>query len=155
MKNKTRKEGGQPGNKNAEKWTEEIALELGQGMVEWLRPKYVKDKKTGKTTDLHASNFFYEDYVINEQDLHPNIIGYLSKKFDSFYELEKKAMKVQELKLCRYGIAKGLNPAVLIFVLKNKHGFRDKQDIEVSGNMSYEISEKFLPKGKAKKGNGK
>jgi len=126
-----RKEGGQPGNKNAEKWTEEIALELGQGMVEWLRPKYKEDKK-GKVTDLHSSNFFYEDYVINERDLYPGIVSHLCERFESFSKLEKKAMKVQELKLCRYGIAKGLNPAVLIFVLKNKHGFRDRLDIDAN-----------------------
>ena len=152
--NKTGKRGGQFENKNAEKWTEKLALELGHGMIDWLRPKYEEDKK-GKVTDIHSSNFFYEDYVINEKDLYPSVISYLSETFESFSKLQKKAKKIQELKLCSFGLAGSLNPAITCFVLKNHHNYRDRQDIEMTGSLTYELSEKFMPKGKKKKGNEK
>ncbi len=107
-------EGGQPGNKNAEKWTEQIALDLGNELINWI-----------KLDD----NIFFEDFLYIVKDLHPNIIGYLSKKYKSFNELLKRSKKIQELKLVKLGIKDKLQPAMTIFVLKNHHNYKDKQEI--------------------------
>jgi hypothetical protein len=60
----------------------------------------------------------------------------LSNKFTSFSEIIKKAKQIQEAKLVEHGVFNNLNAPVTIFVLKNHHGYRDKQDIEHSGEIN-------------------
>lgn len=127
-----RKGGGQPGNKNAEKWTEEKAIRIANGLIRWLRPKK-KVLKDGKVTDTHAVNIFYEEYIVIIKGLYPDFIGNMCEKFSSFSDLIKKAKKIQEIKLIKHGTGNNLNPGVTCFVLKNHHGYRDH--VELSGNV--------------------
>ena len=114
-----RKRGGQPENKNAEIWTEEIALQLGSDLIKWLIET--------------PENMYYSEYLTMERDIHPNIIGQMRDKFVSFRELIKKAKEIQKIKLIKYGTANKLNPAVTIFVLKNHHDMTDKRDYTSGG----------------------
>ena len=107
--------GGQEGNKNAEKWTEEKALELGNEMIEWL-------KKDG--------NVFYGEFLSVVKDLYPNTISYLEGKFESFLYLKKKAQKIQEFKLLNKGLNNEVNPTITIFTLKNHHNYKDKSEVD-------------------------
>jgi len=125
-------EGGQPGNKNAEKWTEELALQLGNELIEWLSPKLETDKNTGKTVDIHAANIFKIEFLAIYKRLHKDIIGDLAAKFRSFADLIKIADNIQEAKLLKHGSANNLNAGVTCFVLKNHHGYTDK--VEHLGN---------------------
>ena len=97
------------------KWTEQKALQLGIDMIEWQK----KD----------AINIFWEEFLVIERDLYPDVINYLCKKYTSFLKLIEKARKIQELKLQKYGSADKLNAAITKFVLINKHGWRDKQEV--------------------------
>jgi len=106
--------GGQPGNKNAEKYNEEFALKLGNDLIEWLK--------------VLPSNILFEEFFYFKFDgnLHPNNISKLSQKFDSFSHLIKRAKKMQEIKLQKYAGSAILNSSMAIFCLKNHHNFRDK-----------------------------
>jgi len=126
-------EGGQPGNKNAEKWTEGLALQLGNELIEWLLPKLETDKKTGKTVDVHAANIFKIEFLAIYKRLHKDIIADLAGKFGSFADLLKTADNIQEAKLLKHGSANNLNAGVTCFVLKNHHGYADK--VELAGNV--------------------
>jgi hypothetical protein len=97
------------------KWTKAKAVQLGEDLIAWQN----KD----------AINIFWEEFLVMERNLHPNVIGYLCKKFSSFSDLIGKARKIQELKLQKYGTADKLNAAITKFVLINKHGWREKQEL--------------------------
>lgn len=102
-----------PGNKMAEDWDEKTALELGKGLLDWIK-------------DGGVQNIFYNEYLIIQMDLHPNIVSYLSKKFTSFNELIEKSKKIQELKLLKFGVLDKTNAPITKFVLANNHGYSDK-----------------------------
>lgn len=114
--------GGQPKNNNAEKWTEEKALELGNKLIEWMRSQ--------------PQNIWFQDFLYIQNDYEYNILHYLSEKFDSFSTLKKKADAIQEFKMQRYANSKYINPTIAVFNLKNKHGWTDRREdkLELSGN---------------------
>lgn len=96
-----------------EKWTEKKALELGNDLLNWLREKDTDNQDKG--------NIFYEEFLVIERDLYPQLISYLSDKFTSFLNLIEKAKKIQEIKLYSYGVADRLNANMTKFVLINEH----------------------------------
>lgn len=114
-----------------EKWTEQAALELGKELIEWLKEKDEDGEDKG--------NIFYEEFLVIENDYYPDLVGYLSEKFSSFFDLIKKAEKIQELKLQKYGVGDRLNSSMTKFVLANKHGWKEKQEI----NLPSKIKIKF------------
>lgn len=99
------------GNKAAEKWTLEEAMELGVGLLRWLRKK---------------NNVFYADYLHIENDYAADILVDLAVKYEPFADLKRRADRIQESKLCKLGISNAA--AMPIFILKNKHGYRDRHD---------------------------
>ena len=104
-----------------EKWTEEKALQLANDLINWLKEKDSEGNDKG--------NIFYEEFLIIERDLYPEIIAYLRDKFPSFLKLLEKANKIQELKLQKFGTADRLNAAMTKFVLINKHNWCEKQEL--------------------------
>jgi hypothetical protein len=101
-----------------EKWTEEIALQLGNDLIDWLKAKDEDGEDVG--------NIFYKEFLIIEKDLHPNKISQLSDKFSSFRELIEKAKKIQEIKLVKYGVGDRLNATMTKFTLTNNHGWTEQ-----------------------------
>jgi hypothetical protein len=127
-----KKEGGQPGNNNAVKWTEEIVIELGKDLIEWLMPKYIQDPKNkNELTDDHAGNIFFEKFLVVEKDLYPHAITYLKDNFKSFLQYLKKAKKLQEMKLQEFAIHKNIDTTMAIFLLKHHHKFTDRSQVEL------------------------
>ena len=104
-----------------EKWTEERALQLGNELINWLKEKDSEGNDKG--------NIFYEEFLIIEKDLYPQIVSFLKEKFPSFLKLLEKANKIQELKLQKFGTADRLNAAMTKFVLINKHNWCEKQEL--------------------------
>lgn len=96
-----------------EKWTEKKAIDLGDELIKWLNEVDENNQDKG--------NIFFEEFIVIVKDFYPDLIGYLCKKFTSFLELIKKAKKIQELKLYKYGIADRLNAQMTKFVLINEH----------------------------------
>ena len=116
----------QKGNKAAEKWTEEKALNFGQEMLQWML-----------TAD---ENIFFEEFIFMVApflDDYENITinvdtpAYLSKKFKSFFELQEKSRKLQELKLKKFGSFDKLNVSMAKFLLSAEHGLSEKSRTEV------------------------
>jgi len=110
------------GNKVAEKWTLDEVMKLGNDLINWMKAKDENDNDKG--------NIFYEDFLCIENDYYEELISYLCDKFEPFLKLIKKAKKIQELKLIKFGIADRLQPTMTIFVLKNHHNYKDKSEIE-------------------------
>lgn len=104
-----------------EKWTEERALQLGNDLINWLKAKDEDGNDKG--------NIFFEEFLTMEKDLYPELTKYLSDKFSSFFKLLEQAKKIQEIKLMKFGTTNQLNATMTKFVLINKHGWRDKQEI--------------------------
>lgn len=125
MAGNTGRGGGQYGNKNAEKWTEEKSLKLANDLINWLKKP---------TLEGEGNNLFYEEFLVMERDLHPNTIRELCKKFSSFRDLIDKSKKIQETKLRRYGVGDKLNASMTKFVMINNHGYKsEKQDLNLGG----------------------
>jgi hypothetical protein len=116
---KKRKRGGQPENKNAEKWTEEDALCLASALIAWLRPRF----KDG--VDLHANNYYCNTFLVIENNYNKSTIDYLSKKFASFSEMLKTAREIQEIKIAQAALMGYVNKTMAIFFLKAKHGWQE------------------------------
>jgi len=93
------------------KWTEKKAINLGEDLIKWLKDKDEEGEDKG--------NMFFEEFLIIEKNLYPDLIRYLSEKFNSFYELIEKAKKIQEIKLVKYGVGDRLNATMTKFVLIN------------------------------------
>lgn len=117
-------------------WTEERAIELGNGLIAWMNEK--------------DTNIFYKDYIRLNYNYSPQLISELSNKYKSFSELIKNAKSIQETKLCKQAlfsteIVKSqytvstetksrilekktntkTNPIGAIFLLKTKHGYTE------------------------------
>lgn len=131
--------GGQIGNKNAEKWTEEKATDLGNELLAWLmedieltdvdNPEECEVKLPKRPSD----NIFWEDFLIIHNNLSRNIINYLCNKFESFRETIKKANEIQELKLRKGGLDGTFDRSNVIFLQKALFGvtenhFKPKYD---------------------------
>ncbi len=141
-------EGGQPGNKNAEKWTEEKALNLANELIEWMLPKF-EDNKKGKKVDVHGANIFYEEFLIMHKKIYSTVLNYLEKKYESFSKTLKTARHIQKIKLMKHATAGNLKEGSTIFILKNYHDMSDK--VEHSGNREkpviLQVSPDFMPGG--------
>lgn len=131
--------GGQINNKNAEKWTEEKALKLGNELIDWLKAKDKDGEDKG--------NIFFKEFLVIENDLYQDLIDYLDGKFESFSDLIKRAKIIQEIKLVKYGVADRLQAAMTIFVLKNHHDYKDKTEVEQTnkGVIQYQNVSKQFP----------
>jgi len=102
-----------------EKWTEEVALNLANELIAWQKELPV--------------NIFWEEFLVMEKDLYPEVISYLCEKFTSFFKLIEQAKKIQEIKLKKYGTADKLNATITKFVLINEHDWRDKSELAGTG----------------------
>lgn len=111
-------------------WKENIAINLLTDLINWLNEKDEDGEDKG--------NIFFDEFiylVAEPKKYHPkaviyaDLIGYLSHKFTSCLDLIEKARKIQEIKLVKYGCADRLNSTMTKFVLTNKHGYRDKQEL--------------------------
>lgn len=115
-----------------EKWTEQKALQLGNELIDWLKAKDADGEDKG--------NMFYEEFLVIERDLYPDLIRHLRDKFTSFYELTEKAKRIQEIKLVKYGVGDRLNATMTKFTLTNNHGWTDSTK-NINENINYKEQE--------------
>ena len=125
------------GNLVAEKWTEEIALDLADELIEWMKKE--------------DANIFYEDFLYIEKDLYKDLITYLCTKFPKSFALKiKRAKKIQEIKLKKLGVLDQLNSAMTRFTLINNHGWKDRIESNVEQTVKTEIDYSKLDAGTIK-----
>ena len=116
----------QIGDKAAERWTEEKAMELGNELINWLKEK---DEEGNDKGNIFIIDFLAERDNVDENKFLPS---YLAGKFSSFTNLLEKAKTIQEAKLVKYGVADRLNASITKFCLINHHGYYDKKLIDHS-----------------------
>jgi hypothetical protein len=105
--------GGRP-----EIWTEEAALQLGEQLIAWY--------------EVDEDNIYLKEFL-SKRRLHSQIISELTSKWESFSELIKIAKEIQEVRLLK---KEGKGEIKSMFVLKNHHGYADKQEVKTE-NMNY------------------
>ena len=108
------------GNKAAEVWTEEKALELGQGMLDWFKA----DKM----------NIYFEEFIVEVKDLHPDITSYLASKFTTFSDLLQKCYAIRKRKVMQYSTFGDANASMAKFDLINNHDMVSEKTQNVNQN---------------------
>lgn len=123
--------GGQIGNTNAEKWTEEALLKVGNDLLEWMKVK---------------GNMFFEEFLL-DYDLYDTFLANYRNKYPSFSKLIARADKIQEIKLKKMGLNKEHDSAITKFCLINHHDFvSEKTQTEQTGTQKIEIVETIVSK---------
>jgi hypothetical protein len=132
-KGKTGRGGGQYGNKNAEKWTEEKALKLGNEILKWVsQDPIIRSTDQGKLSIVSA-NLFISKYLIQHNYCH-TLTSELAKKYKSFATVLLKIKKLQEIKINSLGLFKLLDPGLVKFNLINHYGYKDKTQTDLTSN---------------------
>lgn len=106
--------GGQPGNKNAERWDEENALKLGEELMEWLTDE-----------GSYYENVYFQRFLMINKSLGHNTINYLCNKFDSFRDYIREAKRIQEVKISEGALNQKFAASPAIFQLKAKFGYHE------------------------------
>jgi hypothetical protein len=131
LKGNTGVKGGQIGNTNAEKWTEDALLKVGKDLLEWMKVK---------------SNMFYEEFLL-DYDLYDTFLSNYREKYPSFSKLVSKADKIQEMKLKKLGLDKTHDSSMTKFCLINHHGFvSEKTQTEQTGTQKIEFVDTVVSK---------
>jgi hypothetical protein len=112
-----------------EKWTESIAVELGNDLIAWL-----------KDAD---ENIFFEDFLYLSCDeskyigrISTTLPAYLAKKFTSFSNILSQAKKIQEIKLKKFGAFDKLNASIVKFLLSAEYGYTEKSEVKTEGEVN-------------------
>jgi len=99
-------------------WTEPKVLKLGEDLLNWMLS--------------NEDNIWFETFLYENGDIYPQFISEMCHKYEKFSELIKKVKKIQEAKIVNGALKHNLNTAMSIFLLKNHHGYRDKQEQDVN-----------------------
>lgn len=93
--------GGQPGNRNAFKWTEEKAVQIMKDFIIWMEPKiemvYCDYAREEKEKDVHKHNDRLSIFL-KSQNLTISTINYLRTKYPSFVTEYERARIIQKSK---------------------------------------------------------
>lgn len=115
-----KKKGGQPGNTNAEKWTEEVVRANLAVMLDMAK----------------SSNYRTIGKLCLDNDLSPFHWSEWALKFkgNSFVlQAIKEIERIVEANLVEQAMDGNANSTMAIFTLKNKHGWEDKRTQENTG----------------------
>lgn len=94
---------------------------------------YEKTEYEEVANDLPTLSGFAHSINVNQDTLHE-----WCKKHQEFSEAFKRAKEMQEEILMTNGLRDNYNPAFAIFTAKNVCGWRDKQELEHSGALTFE-----------------
>lgn len=96
------------------KWTPERIAELQKDFEE-----YYKDE----------DKLFLQEFCV-DNGYSPQLISELSAMSETFSEAVKRTNQFLEQRLVKAALKQKYNPVFTMFVLKNKHGWVDKQEIK-------------------------
>lgn len=100
------------------KWTEEKAMELAEGLLEWM-----------KSSPAH---FMMGDYLY-EHDLYADVVTYLSERFSRFSDYITRAKEIQAHRIREYALVNKINSGMAQWVLAVDHKQSAVQKQEISG----------------------
>ena len=110
--------GGKLGNKNAEKWTREETQKFINSIYD-----YVEDDV--KCTSLEKA--------CCELGQYESLLVYLEHKYIDLDLMPiKKSKAVIKQRIIENGLTNKYNPTMCIFILKNNHDMKDKNDLDLT-----------------------
>lgn len=104
------------------KWTEEAAMKLASDLRTWME-------------EDENENIFFQEYLA-KQRIHGSTISDLTSKFPEFSAVIKELKSLQEFRINKLALKQKVNPVMAIFLLKNLHGYADKQEVKTE-NVNY------------------
>lgn len=108
----------QSGNTAALKWTEEKAMAIAQGLLEWMND----DQR----------NFLMKDFLF-EQGLYADIIATLSERYPAFAEYIVRAKEIEAHRIQKFALTNNLNANMAQWVLGVHHKQHNVQKQEITG----------------------
>lgn len=116
------KAGAPKGNKNAEKWTKEQA----QGFIDRILQEVETDINCTSIEKAAVNIGWYESLLV-----------YLENKFQDIDLMPiKKSKAIIKSRLIEKGLKNEYNPTMTIFILKNNHDMKDKQEVDQNVNVN-------------------
>ena len=114
-------ENGKLGGRPVE-WTDERIQEEADALLEWFGG------------DPFGAKLWLRDFAI-ERGYPAENLSRWAAGHDGFSQALKRAKDIQESRLVQAGLRSQLNPALVIFSLKNHHDWRDKSEVEHGGEL--------------------
>lgn len=112
------KKGGTPGNKNREKYTLPITIDLFQSALQILKDNLDIITETELIFKCkYALSLPYSSYLYLRDQKFPSELKDIKKEIESLLEI--RVMR-----------AKDMYPGIAAMTLKNKHGWKDQQNIK-------------------------
>jgi len=109
-------------NKNAEKWT----IEESQTFIDSVYDYVLLHKDCCSLVE-----------ALTELEQYENLLNYLEKKFENVvFTSIKKSKDIIKQRIIKKGLNSEYNPTMSIFILKNNHDMKDKQDFNHSGEIN-------------------
>ena len=108
----------QSGNTAALKWTEEKAMAIAQGLLEWMN----EDQR----------NFLMKDFLF-EQGLYSDLISTLSERYPAFAEHITRAKEIEAHRIQKFALTNNLNAGMAQWVLGVMHKQHNVQKQEITG----------------------
>lgn len=123
--------GGKPGNKNAEKWTEETVMSKLEEIQELVERPDVNYLGTA-LTKVGLYNDIWRDW---------------SQKFSENLVVSRTMKKIRDRiqsKLYERALNGDVVPSIAIFGLKNNHGWTDRQQLEHTGQQEIKVIKEII-----------
>ena len=108
----------QVGNTAALKWTEEKAMEIATGLLDWMN----EDQR----------NFTMKDFLF-EHGLYADIIATLSERYPAFAEYIARAKEIEAHRIQKFALTNNLNANMAQWVLGVHHKQHNVQKQEITG----------------------
>lgn len=103
------------GNKYNEKWILDEAVELFENLLVYLKEN---------------DEIVYINDLVIKYDLSRDTFYYLLDKFKDLHKLKAEIDFILENRIVNNGLSNKSNSTFSIFFLKNKYGWKDKQEVE-------------------------
>ena len=102
------------------------------------RPRKWTDEAIAKETDAlydwidNPNNYFFTSFLI-ARELHPQQVERFAEMSEEFCEAYARAKLVQEARLVHMGITRKGDPGFIKFILQNKAGWKEKNEVSGDG----------------------
>lgn len=104
------------GTKFSKAWTHEAIEALADEMYDWFNTR--------------RQNIWLYEFA-NEKMISKFMISKFAKDNEYFAFMHTLCTDIQETKLVKYGLNPEIKPTMVIFILKNSHGWTDKHEYKV------------------------
>ena len=135
--NKTAKHPGGRPTKYLPEYCERIVSFFLAGGPDFARPMVVSDGKVGSHIEDHPLGKLpatFESFA-HSIGVHVDTLNEWQSVHPEFSEAYKKAKQIQLDQICKGLLSQSYSAAGAIFMLKNCHGWRDRSEIEHSGEI--------------------